>query len=428
MEIEELVHLYDTPIIIYHEIVYKDVDEVKRESDRIKAFVESWRRAWVGKDFPAYIAKYSKDFTSNDGKDYKAWADHKRRLTEQYNKIEVELGSLRVFRHQGMILVLFEQYYRGDGFKSDGLKQLYLREKDGDDYEIAAEVWHEFPPKTKPRMLSAEVKRQVVEEHREAMAKVGPEPKAASQPEPVMAAKAQPKAGPGPEPAPVQVAQAPVASPPRVEPVVDSEAELEKIFVAVEEPPVVQPPVRTAQADPTPAPGDDAGKNTKPQPQPVPASDQPAPAPKNEPLPKPAPPAPDMSEIESAESAAGSANPEMDAVKRTVDEWLAAWRSRDVNRYIRHYHTDFRYKNMDREKYRAFKTSLAEKYNEIVIGVQKLEIAVDGGEARVTFIQDYRSDSYSDYGLKTLVMQKQDGGWRIKRENWQDLSGAGAKP
>jgi ketosteroid isomerase-like protein len=63
----------------------------------------------------------------------------------------------------------------------------------------------------------------------------------------------------------------------------------------------------------------------------------------------------------------------------------------------------------------------------VEIEVEQMNVQVEGDEALVTFVQDYRSDKYHDFGLKTLILSKKDQSWRIREESWKDMS-AGAKP
>ena len=99
----------------------------------------------------------------------------------------------------------------------------------------------------------------------------------------------------------------------------------------------------------------------------------------------------------------------------------------NVEGYLNYYHPQFTFKGMDLQEFKDYKEELAQKYHKISIKVSKLNIEVDGNKAKVTFVQDYKSDKYQDYGLKTLYLQKYNQDWRIRKEIWQDMS-AGAKP
>ncbi|MBU2549889.1 MAG: L,D-transpeptidase family protein [Proteobacteria bacterium] len=315
LDLEEIVHLNDTPIVVYEEIGYKPLEEINQEAARVKAFVERWRQAWAGKNFEEYKSMYAKDFSSPEGKDYAAWMEHKANLNRFYPKIDVDLKHVRIFRHQGLILVLFDQYYKGGRMVSDGVKRLYLRDRDKGRYEIVAEVWAPFPPDPPKKILPAQVRARVLAEARAAS----------------MTASAAPAVAPQPAP--------------------------------------------------------------KPEPEPV----------------KPA------------------VAPELSQVKRVVDDWLAAWRRKDVKAYLSHYHPEFKYQDMTLPEYRVYKEKLARSSKKISVKAERMKIEFEGSEAQVSFLQHYRSDQYQDYGLKTLVLQKYGPDWRIRQETWKNMR-AGAKP
>jgi ketosteroid isomerase-like protein len=383
IEIEPLINLYDSPIIVYDRINYLPVEEVNADAARVKAFVESWRRAWENKDFQAYQSKYARDFVNNDSKSFDAWMAHKKRLNKKYETIQVDLSDFRIFKHQDMITVTFKQHYRGNNtFDSRGVKRLYIRENPGNQYEIAAEVWRPAPPRPKVRYLSAEVKNRVLAQGRltektvasAAAAKTAAKPAAAKTP----AAK------------PYQTAkiEANKPKPPKAAP--------------------RTPPVQTQTA---------ALIQNRPEENRPPKAPEPTPAPATKQAPVKA---------KQPEATAPAVNPRR-KIRRTIREWLDAWRSKNLDEYLAHYHPAFQYKDMDLAGFREYKEELNAKYDQIDIKIDKMDIQVDGAKAKVTFIQDYRSDQYQDYGMKTLVLRKTNNQWKIQEETWQDIS-AGAKP
>lgn len=322
IDLEPYIKLYDTPIIIYDKISLARTDRLNETAARVGSFVEAWRKAWETKDFGRYKSFYAKDFSSDDGKNYAAWMEHKARLNSLYSKIKVAVSDLRVFRHQDTLVADFAQLYQGDNnFTSGGRKRLYIRAR-GDGYEIAAEAWHPSVPARPTTVLSAEVKQRVLSEAGRTATLVA----SAAKPEPTVPAK-----------------------------------------------PVVAPPIQTV-----------TGVTAKSE------SDQ-------------------------------------DKVRQVLNEWLNDWRGQDIEKYVSHYHPDFHFKGMDLQGYKEYKARLKEKYAKVIIDIKELNILVEGGQALVTFVQDFRSDQYRDYGMKTLVLQKSYQDWRIREESWKDMS-AGAKP
>lgn len=310
MEFENLITLYQTPIVIYKEIKYKPLAELKREADNIRVYIDSWAQAWRSKKLDAYLVHYDENFFSDKGFDLTAWADYKNRLNHKYDRIEVGIDNLRVFRHRDVIVAIFEQDYRGDDFSSLGLKRLYIKER-GPGYRIVAEVCTPLPTPPGIEWLPEDVKQETL-----------------------LAAQIEKQ---------------------------EEEARTRE---------------QAAQAR--------------------------------------APAAP----VEAGE--------EKD-IRLAVETWLKDWRNQDIEAYLDHYHPAFNTGGRDLAAYKAYKSLLFKKYKDIFIGIRDIEVKTGEQEAEVTFIQDYRSDSYQDLGIKTLVLVKQENAWKILSENWHEIS-AGAKP
>lgn len=367
IDLEPYLGLYDTPIVVYDKIRYKSVNDLNKEAAEIKAFIESWRSAWEKKDMQAYKSAYSKDFVNNDGRSYDAWMNHKSKLNTIYRNIKVDLKNLRIFRHQDVFLASFEQYYKGDAaFTSNGVKRLFIKEVEGK-FKIVGEEWHAFPAIPKQRFLAEDVKQRVLAEVKEGKSEFQ-----------VASVNVNP-----PENRAVQV-----EVDESVQEAADVKAEIGAPDVNV--PKQTEEPVTVAEK---------VAEEVKPsQPEKV------------------------------ADVGSGILDKsEEEGIRRDVDEWLDAWRRMNAESYIAYYHPDFKYKDMNRSDYKDYKIRLAQKYSKIDIKVDKVDVKIEGDNAKVTFIQDYTSDKYHDYGLKTLVLVKYDNKWRIREEIWQDIS-AGAKP
>ncbi|MFH1136179.1 MAG: HEAT repeat domain-containing protein [Pseudomonadota bacterium] len=139
-------------------------------------------------------------------------------------------------------------------------------------------------------------------------------------------------------------------------------------------------------------------------------------------------PSPDLplgrpSPVETGENPGTAAQPEDDAVlvEKQVQTWLQAWKEGDLDSFFKCYHPDFKYKNMNLQGFIAYKKTIAGKNPHIGIDVANLQVKVDPPRAAASFVQDYRADSYRDYGQKTLFFEKYNGLWLIKEENWRAL-------
>jgi outer membrane protein assembly factor BamE len=105
-------------------------------------------------------------------------------------------------------------------------------------------------------------------------------------------------------------------------------------------------------------------------------------------------------------------------VLKSVNEWAAAWASRDDKTYLAAYDTGFvpqgGSSRADWEKRRRLLLDVA-KNIELKIDSPVIERA-DNSTATVTFNQFYRSDKYRDAVVKQLRMAEHDGRWLIVEE------------
>lgn len=109
-----------------------------KDEEIIAQLVESWRKAWEGKQLDTYIACYHPDFKSDD-KDLEAWKQYKGRLNQRYRSISVKLYAVKVKMNDGSTaMAYFKQHYRSDAFGAERYKRLEFR-KTGDTWKIIRE-------------------------------------------------------------------------------------------------------------------------------------------------------------------------------------------------------------------------------------------------------------------------------------------------
>ncbi len=105
-----------------------------------------------------------------------------------------------------------------------------------------------------------------------------------------------------------------------------------------------------------------------------------------------------------------------------LENWRAAWESKNVDSYIQHYANDFRSNNMNREQWRRYKQRLTSAYKSIKVNLSRPAIFSDRNRAVVRFIQEYQSDRHGDMGEKVLYLRKTNEGYRIVGEVWSEES------
>jgi hypothetical protein len=105
-------------------------------------------------------------------------------------------------------------------------------------------------------------------------------------------------------------------------------------------------------------------------------------------------------------------------VLATVLDWVAAWSAQDVNAYLRYYGADFRPPDgLGRFEWESQRRNRLTRPSYIEVTVLNPRVRVEqDGRARVTFVQTYRSNTYSDRTSKALLMSREDSGWKIVSE------------
>lgn len=101
-----------------------------------------------------------------------------------------------------------------------------------------------------------------------------------------------------------------------------------------------------------------------------------------------------------------------------VRSWAAAWSAQDVGRYLGHYSATFVPEGgLPLSEWRAQRRQRLTAPASIRVAVTRLEARLlSESEARVTFLQTYRSEGYADTVDKVLELVREEGAWRIRRE------------
>lgn len=174
------------------------------------------------------------------------------------------------------------------------------------------------------------------------------------------------------------------------------------------------PPAPAPAAAPAPLPP----ATVKPAPAAVPPPvSVPAPTPAAKPAPAPAPvavapPAPKPVESKPAPDAAATTG-----VTKAVEQWAAAWSGKDVKSYLGAYAADFQPPNgASRKSWEAERTQRITKPGKIEVGIDNLDVSVDGDKATAKFRQHYRSANLATSSNKTLLLTRSGGKWQIQQE------------
>jgi murein L,D-transpeptidase YafK len=117
-----------------------------------------------------------------------------------------------------------------------------------------------------------------------------------------------------------------------------------------------------------------------------------------------------------AVSAASLPAPNHAEIEQMLDQWLAAWSSKDIIRYGEFYASDF-HAGMDKTAWLKYKENLNKKYRYIRVSKRDVNIGKeDDAHVSVTFVQSYQSPGLKSVGKKELILKHERGQWKIFRE------------
>lgn len=104
-------------------------------------------------------------------------------------------------------------------------------------------------------------------------------------------------------------------------------------------------------------------------------------------------------------------------VEKAVRDWAAAWSKKDVKVYLAAYAGDFQTPGgVARDTWEAERTRRINKPEPIQVGVENLQVTIEGDRATAKFRQNYKSGKLKTAASKAMVFVKRDGRWLIQQE------------
>jgi len=105
-----------------------------------------------------------------------------------------------------------------------------------------------------------------------------------------------------------------------------------------------------------------------------------------------------------------------------ISAWKEAWEKEDLDKYILFYDKDFQSRGMDLTAWERHRKRLNDKCLSLKIEIEDLKIdRVSDNDARASFVQYYKADSYQDIGDKEMLLIKKGNQWKIKKEEWTPI-------
>ena len=108
-----------------------------------------------------------------------------------------------------------------------------------------------------------------------------------------------------------------------------------------------------------------------------------------------------------------------ESLQQAIDQWRGDWESRDTERYLRHYSSEFRGGNLDYSAWADHKRQINAQKSWIKVKVSEVSMFLYPGNenlAVVTFNQNYASSNITNTMRKRQYWIRENGQWRILNE------------
>jgi murein L,D-transpeptidase YafK len=106
------------------------------------------------------------------------------------------------------------------------------------------------------------------------------------------------------------------------------------------------------------------------------------------------------------------------ALLEQIEGWRKAWSRKELDDYLSHYSSEFRWKSLNLHGWRERKARLNRLYREISVQLSDLRLFRHGNMVLAACEELYRSDRFASHGFKHLYLVQNSRQWRIVGEQW----------
>ena len=105
--------------------------------------------------------------------------------------------------------------------------------------------------------------------------------------------------------------------------------------------------------------------------------------------------------------------------KTYIQSWASAWEKKDISTYISFYSKEYKGTQNHRGAWEASRQRAFKNNKNISIKLSNIQTHKRGkNRVEVNFTQEYKSDGYTDTGIKELLVEKKGTDWKIINETW----------
>ena len=109
-----------------------------------------------------------------------------------------------------------------------------------------------------------------------------------------------------------------------------------------------------------------------------------------------------------------------DIVVSNLLNWVKSWENQNTPLYFSFYSKNFKDPKRSRSEWETYRRKSIKKSLNISLQVSNIKTSLTkNNKIRTTFVQQYKSNKFSDIGLKELVWEKDHKRWKIIKESWE---------
>jgi len=131
-----------SPVVITRKINWLSHEQWSSQQSQLTNLTQNWQDDWQSLNTTRYLSHYSQSEFRSGRKNYKYWAEHKKKVNARKSFIEIQLSNMNVFRYPGesdMLEFSFQQDYRSSNYSKVGNKRLYWQQDDKQQWRIVYE-------------------------------------------------------------------------------------------------------------------------------------------------------------------------------------------------------------------------------------------------------------------------------------------------
>ena len=108
-----------------------------------------------------------------------------------------------------------------------------------------------------------------------------------------------------------------------------------------------------------------------------------------------------------------------DEILKKLEKWVKAWENQDIELYLSFYSKEFVPTNGRYSDWWIDRIAALKRHANISIQLENIQIFSSKDTAEIDFTQSFKSNRYSDIGIKKLIWVKNGSDWKITKETWK---------